>query len=317
MDVSEAEAAAHTAEHIFIRSLQNAKVELTVHMVEQDGFRGRIKLSARNLDWGKVASAMESTNLQIAAGLPVKETSYPSVEAARRDHPLLRTREERLNGEVRVIEIGDFDVASCAHSHAGSSRDALLFAVTDFHSAAGDSYEVSFLTGPEAIAHFAKLTLERVEVGRLLRSRHDDIVEASARVEAEVSSLKGSLGSLTARLVSELTPAFVEGGVELFAAELGPVASHVLLSEVGGAVKSGRKVFILGYADDGSPSVLLARSPGLDFDCARLLGGKLAELGGRGGGKPEFAMGGGPGIAPGLVVRDLEATVRGILAKNA
>src|SRR5271157_837842 len=96
---AEAEAAAHTAEHLFIRSLQDLGVDLTVHVVEQEGFRGMVKLKASRLDWKALVDSMEATNGLIAADIAVKELSFPSVEDARRVFPRLRTREERLQGE--------------------------------------------------------------------------------------------------------------------------------------------------------------------------------------------------------------------------
>jgi alanyl-tRNA synthetase len=74
------------------------------------------------------------------------------------------------------------------------------------------------------------------------------------------------------------------------------VAGKVLLSEVGRATTSGRNLFVLGYREEGTPFVLMARSPDVNLDCRGLLSEVLAEQGGKGGGEPNFAMGGGPGV---------------------
>jgi alanyl-tRNA synthetase len=293
---AEAEAAAHTAEHLFIRSLQDLGIDLTVHVVEQEGFRGKVKLKASHLDWKSLIDAMESTNRMIAADLPVSEHHFPSVDDARKAFPRLRAREERLQGEVRVVQIGDFDFATCAHSHARSTGAASLFVVEDFHSLAGSSSEFYFATGPEALELVGETMLKEVEAERHLHSRHHALAEASARAEAEISDLKGVIGSLTSRLFRSLRPSTSIAGIDTYAYDLGPVAAKVLLSEVGKATASGRILFLLGYVQAGVPSILVASSPDVDLDCRKLLTEVLAAYGSRGGGEPRFAMGGGPGV---------------------
>ena len=313
---ADAEAAAHTAEHLFIRSLQDLGVDLTVHVVEQEGFRGKVNLRASRLDWKAIVDSMEAANMMITADIPVKELSFSSVEEARRAFPRLRTREERLQEEVRVVQIGEYDVATCAHRHARSTGGASLFIVEDFHSLAGSSYEFSFVTGPEAIRLVGTMLLSEVEAARHLHCRHDLIAEASARAEADISRLKGDVGDLTSWLFRSLRPSSSIGETETYAYDLGPAAGKVLLSEVGRATTSGRNLFVLGYREDENTFVLLARSPEVNLDCSRLLSEVLAEKGGKGGGKPNFAMGGGPRIRTGEAVERLVDRARSRLLEN-
>ena len=313
---AEAEAAAHTAEHLFIRSLQDLGVDLTVHVVEQEGFRGKVKLRASRLDWKALVDSMEATNRIIAADLPVKVLSFSSVEEARRAFPRLRTREERLQGKVRVVQIGEYDVASCAHSHAMSTGRASLFVIEDFHSLTGSSYEFSFVTGPEALRLVGSTLLDEVEAARHLHCRHSLIAGAAARAEDEILSLKEVVGDLTSRLFRSLRPSVSTGGTETYAYDLGAVAGKVLLSEVGRAIASGRNLFVLGYMEAGMPFVLVARSPDVKLDCRRLLSDALAEQGGKGGGEPNFAIGGGPKIRTGEAIARLVDQARLELLKN-
>jgi alanyl-tRNA synthetase len=312
----EAEAAAHTAEHLFIRSLQDLGVDLTVHLVEQDGLRGKVKLKASRLDWKLMVGAMEATNRVIAADVPVTELSFPSVEEAKRAFPRLRAREERLQGDVRVIQIGDYDFATCAHSHARTSGGASLFFVDDFHSLAGSSYEFSFSTGRDAFMEVGVLMLEEVEAARHLHSRHGHVAEAAARAESDVSGLKGVVGDLTSRLFRSLRPSTSIPGIDTYAYDLGPAAGKVLLSEVGRAVASGRNLFVLGYREEGASFVLMASSQGVDVDCREVLSGVLSEQGGKGGGKVNFAMGGGPKVHAEKAIKKMVDVARRKLLEN-
>ena len=310
------EAAAHTAEHLFIRSLQNEGVELTVHVVEQEGFRGTVKLRASHLDWKTAVKAMEATNVQIAAALPVSIVSYPTLREARIAHPALRARDERLEGSVRVVQIGDYDVATCAHEHAKSSREASIFAVEALRSLAGDSYEIEFVTGRDAFAHLGRMTMDLVDASKHLHGRHDHVVEAAERCEIELAEARSSMAGLTATLVRELSPSFSGGGGQVYARNLGAVAEKALLSAVGEATSSDSRLYVLGYVDKGNPSLLVAASSTFGLDCAQMLGEVLSGLGGRGGGKKNFALGGGPGVDFDRAVAMLSLRAREILSEN-
>jgi alanyl-tRNA synthetase len=311
-----AEAAAHTAEHLFIRSLQTLGVDLTVHVVEQSGWSGKVKLRASRLDWGLVTSAMASTNRAIAADLPVQELTFPSVSEAVEKFPKLRAREDRLGRTVTVIAIGDFDWATCAHSHAGSTGEASLFLVTDLHSLTGGSFEVSFACGEEALDGVGALVRDRARAADILNAKKGEVSQAAVRVTAAFEDAKKAVRGLTSKLVRGLPSDRTVTGARFFSADLGDVASKVLLSEVGLAIQNPRTAYVISYRQEGVPFVLVARSADLAFDCAEMVRRTLACLGGKGGGEPAFAMGGGPGVDAVAAASELAKEVRARLREN-
>jgi alanyl-tRNA synthetase len=311
-----AEAAAHTAEHLFIRGLQNLGIELTVHVVEQEGFRGKVRLKADHLGWEEVVGSMVSTNSRIQEDLPVSEHSLESLARARAKFPGLRTRDERLSGSIRVVQIGEYDTATCAHTHAKSTREAGIFVVEDFHSISGSSYEIAFVTGAPAFELLGKRTLAAVEAARRLRGRHDSIAESATRAGAELSEFKEAVDELTRRLVAGLRPVESVAEIDVYSSDLGPVAAKPLLSEVGMGISEEKRVYLLGYSQAGVPSILLACSQGIALDCSRMLSEALLPWGGKGGGAANFAMGGGPSIKPMEVIDGLLDAVRTRLREN-
>jgi alanyl-tRNA synthetase len=211
---------------------------------------------------------------------------------------------------VRVVLIGDYDAATCAHAHAKSTKEAALFAVEDLHSLSGHSYEIAFVTGPEAIRYLGAMTLDRAEAARHLHARHDDLAEASAKSESEISELKRTVRELTSKLFEGLAPSNEVEGTQIYARCLGRVSEKTLLSEVGRATGSGKRLYIIGYEEGGSRMVVVARSPVVNLDCAELLSQVLGEMGGKGGGRRNFAIGGGGGVEPARAVERIALAAR-------
>jgi misacylated tRNA(Ala) deacylase len=70
-------------------------------------------------------------NSEIAAVRPIRAYSLPEAEFAARPE-LLRTLEKRppvINGQVRVVEIRDFDAQACGGTHVDSTADIGKFSV--------------------------------------------------------------------------------------------------------------------------------------------------------------------------------------------
>ncbi|HEX9678282.1 hypothetical protein [Nitrososphaera sp.] len=110
--------AAHTAEHAFIGALQNVLGQtLRVRKVEHKKDDNTAFVVIPQLDVDAVVKAEIMVNALIAEGRSVTTRTYPSLEGARKHNPSLRANEERISGEVRVVEIEDHDVAACAMDH--------------------------------------------------------------------------------------------------------------------------------------------------------------------------------------------------------
>ena len=75
------------------------------------------------------------------------------------------------------------------------------------------------------------------------------------------------------------------------------------------AISKEKTVAIISSSMNGL-KMIIARSKDLDVDCSKLLREVLAKFGGSGGGKPDFAQGGGPDASK--AKEAVEATVESI-----
>ena len=141
---------AHTAEHAFIGALQNIMGQtLRVRKVEHKNTTNTAFIAIQSLDLDTVVKAEQQVNSLISQGRKITARTFASLEEAKKQVPNLRANEERISGEVRVVEIEGHDVAACAMEHAENLSECDFFLVTRI-SKSGSEYEVDFAVGRQA-----------------------------------------------------------------------------------------------------------------------------------------------------------------------
>ncbi len=210
---------------------------------------------------------------------------------------------EKYGDEVRVLSFGDFSTELCGGTHVGRTGDIGLFKITGEGGIASGIRRIEAVTGEGALEAIRKseATLKRV-AGSLratpaeLEGKVSQLLEQQKKLEREVSSLRSKLasGGGGADLAAQ---AVKVNGVNVLAARI-EGADAESLREAADQYKSklGEAVVVLGaqVADD-KVSLVSAVSPATSKKVsAGALIGEVAKLvGGRGGGRPDFAQAGG------------------------
>ena len=210
---------------------------------------------------------------------------------------------EKYGDDVRVLSFGDFSTELCGGTHVGRTGDIGLFKVTGEGGIASGIRRIEAVTGEGALEAIRKseATLKRV-AGSLratpaeLEGKVSQLLEQQKKLEREVSSLRSKLasGGGGADLAAQ---AVKVNGVNVLAARI-EGANAESLREAADQYKSrlGEAVVVLGaqVADD-KVSLVSAVSPATSKKVsAGALIGEVAKLvGGRGGGRPDFAQAGG------------------------
>ena len=205
-------------------------------------------------------------------------------------------KETSRQGTIRLINIRDFDLSACGGTHVARTGAIGIIAVAATERFRGGS-RITFRCGNRALAGY-----------RALR----DIVSGSVRV---LSVAPPELPSAIERLQSdarELRPqnkAFQEqvavGRADALAAGAEVIGDlRVVAASLEGWDANGLKLIASriveqpGYAvvlvSEPPPSaIVVARSNGLQVDSGAVLKAIAAQFGGKGGGRPELAQGGG------------------------
>jgi alanyl-tRNA synthetase len=207
-------------------------------------------------------------------------------------------KESAVSGEIRVIEVEGFDWSPCGGTHAMRTGQIGLIAIKSYERAKKMT-RVEFVCGVRALDEYRKANSAAVAVARLfsaerdaapdlvrkalqenkaLKKRQRDLIDMATVVEAA-----GMLADVEATGPFKLVHAIFDGReIE----ELRVLASKIVSGEPA--------IALLGARDEGAARIVFARSASLGQDMGRLLAEASQTLGGRGGGKPELAQGGGP-----------------------
>ena len=208
---------------------------------------------------------------------------------------------EKYGDEVRVLRFGDFSIELCGGTHVNRTGDIGVFRITNETGIASGVRRIEAVTGKGALEWIDAREQTLAEVAGLLKSNPD---QAAARVEQLLLQNKDLQKRLaTARhalLTGEGSDQEDEiheiGGIKVLAARLHDVDASLLREAVDRAKdKLQNAVIVLGTVEDGK--VLLAAGVTKN-NTDRIRAGDLIKpvaerVGGKGGGRPDFAQAGG------------------------
>jgi alanyl-tRNA synthetase len=210
---------------------------------------------------------------------------------------------EKYGDEVRVLKFGEFSTELCGGTHVARTGDIGFFKITGEGGIASGIRRIEAVTGEGALAAVkgADATLKRVAASLRatpaeLEGKVAALLEQQKKLEREISGLRAKLasGGGGADLVSQ---AVKVNGVAVLAAKVEGADAETLRNAADQyKAKLGDAVVVLGaqLADDKVSLVSSVSSSVSKRVSAGALIGEVAKLvGGRGGGRADFAQAGG------------------------
>ncbi|HEX3557791.1 MAG TPA: alanine--tRNA ligase [Pyrinomonadaceae bacterium] len=215
---------------------------------------------------------------------------------------------EKYAERVRVLSVpgaeGVFSKELCGGTHVRATGDIGLFKITSDESIASGTRRIRAVTGRDAFLRFQETEALVDQISGELRATRADAPAAvlklqedlkKARREADELRLKLALGA-GAKSANGEEAREVAGGVRVLsreASDLDAQALRQLSDTLLAQIKSG--VVVLGRRADGKASLIVRTSNDL---AKRVPAGRVIKelapiIGGRGGGKPDMAEGGG------------------------
>lgn len=282
------ESEAHTAEHAFIGALQKMLGQtLKVRKVEHKKDGNTAFIAIPQLDIETVVRAETMVNALISEGREVTTRSYPSLEEARKAHPALRANEERITGEVRVVEIAGHDVAACAMEHAGNLKECDFFLVTRL-SKSGGEYEVDFAVGRHAKETAVSLSMKMMKVCEELGANLNTVESTARKTKADGEVSLKKLKALSRKRLQSIAP---EGNIiKVYRGVFASLADEQVVEFAGEKIAEPDTVVVIANIGAESAFFVLARGEAVGLDCNKVFR-DIAGPDGRGGGKPHFVTG--------------------------
>ena len=241
-------------------------------------------------------AAEDLANAIVFEDRPMQVHLIDEAEAAR----LPLRKESAVRGNIRVIEIENFDWSPCGGTHAARTGQIGMIAIRSYERAKKMT-RVEFVCGGRALADYRLTNNTAVAVARLFSCERDSSHELAARALQENRDLKKQVRELrelamSAEAAELLAASPPSDGFKLVKVVFPPRdfdEVRVLASKI---VQREPSIALLATSDGKGARLVFARSTSLTQDMGRLLAQACDELGGRGGGKPDLAQGGGPAV---------------------
>jgi len=240
------------------------------------------------------------------------ETDITSLDHALASGALAFFGDKYPDANVRVVTIPDdraprgfYSKELCGGTHVHRIGDIGVLKIVSEGSVAAGVRRIEAVTGTGALEHFQKQAEVLTQVAHQLNVAEDSVpatVEKLSQTvkqlekELETQKRKGALGQLDELVAKAQTIK----GVKVVVAEVPTVDREGLRQLVDSLrQKLGSGVVALGMPDDGKVALIAGVTKDLT---AKVHAGKLiqtfaAQLGGRGGGRPDLAEGGGTDTA--------------------
>ncbi|MFZ1626040.1 MAG: alanine--tRNA ligase [Gammaproteobacteria bacterium] len=216
---------------------------------------------------------------------------------------------EKYADLVRVFTIGDFSIELCGGTHVHRAGDIGIFRIVSESGIASGIRRIEAVTGEVALERMVATEQSMDRLADLFHTSRADVeakvrhaLERSKGLEREIQQLKAKLaaGAGGRDLAAE---AQTIAGIRLLVARLDDGTDAASLRDTVDRMKDklGSAVIVLAAADPSSGKVSLAVGVSKDLS-TRLKAGELVnsvavQVGGKGGGRPDFAQAGGTDIA--------------------
>jgi alanyl-tRNA synthetase len=225
---------------------------------------------------------------------------------------------EKYGDRVRVIKMGEFSTELCGGTHVPNTAMIRLFKIVSDAGVAAGVRRIEAITGDTALAYMLKNTHENQRARSASGYQtswtaylQDDANNATvsdwiehAKMELkglakELKAAKGSSIDLDSLVASAKAGA---NGAKLVAAAL-DIDDREILSDLAEKIKDRLKtgvVVLVGKAADGAKHPIVVRVSNdltKTLSAGKILGEIAQELGGKGGGRPDFAQGAGSDLS--------------------
>jgi alanyl-tRNA synthetase len=240
-----------------------------------------------------VAAAEAEANRLAYTALPVK--TYFVDDAAIGTLPVRRP--PKVSGLVRIVEIDGYDYSACGGTHLHTTAEAAPLKIVRQERRRGQT-RITFKCGLRAWRDYVEKHAMLVTIAGLFSTDIAATPGLVQRAQEQNRELQRQVAALEEQLVLvesvDLWNAAPEVAGRRLVVQHAPDRSVDALKTAAAQLRSHpQTVALLATSSGGKLTVIFARSDDVDLHMGNLLRDALRAFGGGGGGRPEFAQGGG------------------------
>jgi alanyl-tRNA synthetase len=291
----------HSATHLLhsaLRSILGKHVQQKGSLVAPDRLRFDFS-HPEPLSEDEICRIERMVNAEIQANTEAEasEMAYEEAMAA----GALAFFGDKYGDEVRVLRFGDFSTELCGGTHVDRVGDIGLFKIVGEAGISSGVRRIEAVAGQVAVDWLQALDRSVRRVSGKLKSspdqlgeRIDQLLDRSRQLEKELERLQGKLAAAAG---SDLASKAQEvNGIKLIATRLDGVDPNSLRDTVDQLKnKLGSGIVVLATASGQSVRLVAGVTDDLKgrFKAGELVNHVASQVGGKGGGRPDFAQAGG------------------------
>ncbi len=280
----------HTGQHLLSAAFEREAGAKTMSF--------HLGTSASTIDLDKELPADDIARVEDAVNAILwedREVCVKFVTAAEAAKLPLR-KEPLREGELRIIDIKDYDLSACGGTHVARTGAIGVIAISSVERFKG-GLRVEFVCGGRVLRAYRTLKSSVTGSVRLLSVQPDELPLAIEKLQTAGRTHQKSQEGLYERLAAHEAASLASSGEKIGAANV--VAAAVSGWDANGLKKlaasiAAKPATVAVLITSESPSVIVvSRSEDLALDTGAILKTLIDQFGGRGGGKGAMAQGGG------------------------
>ena len=275
----------HTGQHVLSAAfdrLFGVRTE-SFHMGQQSS----------TIDLAREVTAAEIARAEDDANRVVWEDRAVSIRFASADEAAaMGMRKESLRtGTLRLISVEDYDLSACGGTHVGRTGAIGVIAIGGWEKLRGGS-RVEFLCGNRVVQRFRHWRDSLSAMQTHLSVPPAEMAASIGRMQDDSKSFQRAIRGFQEKLAAQEASTLLAKGNLIVEAIDGWDAQGIKSIATAAAAANSTAVLIL-FTTATPAQVVIARGASANVDAGALLKQLAARFGGKGGGKPDLAQGGG------------------------
>ena len=301
----------HSATHLLhaaLREVLGSHVQQKGSLVAPDRLRFDFS-HFQPMTQAELAEVERRVNAQIRANSAAEVHHMGMQEAL--DFGAMALFGEKYGEQVRVLKMGDYSTELCGGTHVGRTGDIGLFKLVGESGVSAGVRRIEAVTGQGALDYVADEERRLAEAADLLGGNAGEVVDKIRALTDRQKKLERELETLKARAASSATSdlggaAIDVGGIRVLASRLEGFDAKALRDAMDRLKQQlGDAVIVLAGTADGKVALVAGVNGAATgrVKAGELLSHVAGQIGGKGGGRPDLAQGGGedgPALATAL-----------------
>jgi len=242
-------------------------------------------------------------NSEIRANLPI-ETKIMALEEAKKTGAMAFFG-EKYSDKVRVLTMGTFSIELCGGTHTNRTGDIGLFRITAESATAAGIRRIEAITGEAAMTLLHKESHLLHEISYQLKGDSSNLIDKMSKIQEHNKNLKQELQQLKAQQAKQKSISLSDSAQQIKGGKLlvkqvnniAPEMLKTLIDSLKQELKSA--IIVLATKQDNNVNVIVGVTKNLTdkIKAGELVADLAKQVGGKGGGRAEMAMGGGTNVA--------------------